>query len=75
MKRPTSVLVTSDNPNRAAVQALISRSYELHAKKKTAAELKRTVRENKRKAGFVCKQIWIRPHDWPKVRAYLAKFA
>jgi hypothetical protein len=42
---------------------------------KTAAELKRTVRENKRKAGFVCKHVWIRPRDWPKVQKYLARFA
>ena len=38
----------------------------------TAAQRKRAERERRRKAGFVLRQIWVRPGDWPRVKRYLA---
>jgi hypothetical protein len=38
----------------------------------SAARRKRAERERRRKAGFVLRQIWVRPTDWPRVKRYLA---
>ncbi len=40
---------------------------------KTPAERKRTVRANKRKAGYVLKQIWVKPAWWARLRELLAE--
>jgi hypothetical protein len=40
---------------------------------KKAAELKRQNRERMRAAGFVIKQIWVRPADWPLVQKLVNK--
>lgn len=40
---------------------------------KTAAELKRIDRARKREQGYVLKQIWVRPNNWPKIKKYLDK--
>ncbi len=37
----------------------------------SAARRKRAERERRRKAGFVLRQIWVRPSDWPRVKRYL----
>lgn len=37
----------------------------------SAARRKRAERERRRKAGFVLRQIWVRPGDWPRVKRYL----
>jgi hypothetical protein len=37
----------------------------------SAARRKRAERDRRRKAGFVLRQIWVRPGDWPRVRRYL----
>lgn len=36
-----------------------------------AARRKRAERERRRKAGYVLRQIWVRPSDWPRVKRYL----
>jgi hypothetical protein len=36
-----------------------------------AARRKRAERERRRKAGFVLRQIWVRPGDWQRVKQYL----
>jgi hypothetical protein len=41
---------------------------------KSEAETKRTQRERMRAAGYVLKQIWILPRDWPRVRKFLNQF-
>jgi len=35
---------------------------------KSAAESKRIRRANKRKAGYVEKNIWVLPKSWPKIQ-------
>lgn len=40
----------------------------------SAAYRKRAERERRRKAGFVLRQIWVRPNDWPRVKMYLKAF-
>jgi hypothetical protein len=37
----------------------------------SSAARKRAERERRRKAGFVLRQIWVRPSDWPRVKRYL----
>ena len=37
----------------------------------SAAGRKRAERDRRRKAGFVLRQIWVRPSDWPRVKRYL----
>lgn len=37
----------------------------------SAARRKRAERERRRKAGFVLRQIWVRPGDWPRVKRCL----
>ena len=37
----------------------------------SAALRKRAERERRRKAGFVLRQIWVRPGDWPRLKRYL----
>ncbi len=37
----------------------------------SAARRKRAERDRRRKAGFVLRQIWVRPSDWPRVKRYL----
>ena len=37
----------------------------------SAARRKRAERERRRKAGFVLRQIWVRPGDWPRVKRFL----
>lgn len=38
---------------------------------KPATRRKRAERERRRKAGYVLRQIWVRPGDWPGVKRYL----
>jgi hypothetical protein len=38
---------------------------------KTRAEQKRSERTEKRRQGFVLKQFWIFPKDWPRAKRYL----
>lgn len=40
---------------------------------KTAAERKADERERMRARGFVLRQVWVHPKDWPRVQKYLAK--
>jgi len=40
---------------------------------KSAAELKRKDRARKREAGYILKQIWVKPENWPKIKKYLDK--
>jgi hypothetical protein len=41
--------------------------------REAAAARKRTERDRRREAGFVPREIWIRPADWPRVQKYLAR--
>ena len=34
---------------------------------KSQAEYKRTLREKKRKQGYVLKQIWVKPENWQAI--------
>jgi hypothetical protein len=36
---------------------------------KSTAERMRELRERMRAAGFVLRQVWVHPKDWPKVKA------
>lgn len=38
------------------------------------ADRKKADRERLRKEGFVLKQIWVRPQDWPRIKAYIERF-
>ena len=38
-----------------------------------SAELKRKDRARKRKEGFVLKQIWVKPDNWPKLKEHIKK--
>ena len=38
---------------------------------RVAVRRKRAERERRRKAGFVLRQIWVRPGDWPRLKRYL----
>lgn len=40
---------------------------------KTVAQRKASERDRMRAAGFVLKQIWIKPEDWERVKKYLAR--
>ncbi len=40
---------------------------------KTAAQRKRDERERMRERGFVLRQIWVHPKDYPRVQKYLAR--
>lgn len=40
---------------------------------KSSAELKRLDRTRKRDQGFVLKQIWVKPKDWPIIKKYIDK--
>ena len=35
---------------------------------KTAAEYKRELRKQKRKQGYILKQIWVKPEHWEKIK-------
>jgi hypothetical protein len=37
------------------------------------AERKRDERKRMRLAGFVLRQLWVHPADWPAVRAYVER--
>jgi hypothetical protein len=37
----------------------------------TAAERKRAERERMRLEGFVLRQVWVHPDDWPRVSRYV----
>jgi hypothetical protein len=41
---------------------------------KDAAERKRDERDRMRAEGYVLRQIWVKPKDWPRVQKYLARF-
>jgi hypothetical protein len=43
--------------------------------REAAAARKRIERERRREAGFVPREIWIRPADWPRVQKYLARIS
>jgi hypothetical protein len=38
---------------------------------RTAAERKQDERERMRARGFVLRQVWVHPKDWPRVQKYL----
>lgn len=40
---------------------------------KTTAERMRELRERMRAAGFVLRQVWVHPRDWPKVKAEIER--
>jgi hypothetical protein len=40
---------------------------------KDAAQRKRDERERMRKAGFVLRQFWVHPKDWPRVTKFLER--
>lgn len=40
---------------------------------KSAAERKREERERMRDNGFVLRQFWVHPKDWPRVQTYLLR--
>lgn len=40
-----------------------------------AARRKRAERDRKRAAGFVLRQIWVQPADWPRVKRYIDTLA
>jgi hypothetical protein len=40
---------------------------------KDAAQWKGKERERMRKAGYVLRQIWVKPEDWPKVQRYIKR--
>ena len=40
---------------------------------KSVAERKRDERERMRDAGFVLRQFWVHPQDWPRVQKYLTR--
>ena len=40
---------------------------------KTVNERKADERARMRAAGFVLRQFWVHPDDWPKVQKYLAR--
>ena len=41
---------------------------------KSDAQRKRAERKRMREAGYVLRQFWVYPDDWPRVRAYLRQF-
>ena len=41
---------------------------------KTAAQRKAAERQRARSAGYVLRQFWIHPKDWPRVQKYLKRF-
>lgn len=40
---------------------------------RTAAQRKAAERERMREAGYVLRQFWVHPQDWPRVQAYLKR--
>lgn len=40
---------------------------------KSGAERKQDERDRMRARGFVLRQIWVHPKDWPRVQTYLAR--
>ena len=40
---------------------------------KTAAARKQDERDRMRARGFVLRQVWVHPKDWPRVQTYLAR--
>lgn len=40
---------------------------------KTPTEKQRTLRGNKRKAGYVLKHVWVKPEWWKEVQALISK--
>jgi hypothetical protein len=40
---------------------------------KDAAQRKRDERQRMRKAGYVLRQMWVRPEDWRRVQNYLRR--
>jgi hypothetical protein len=41
--------------------------------REVAAARKRIERDRRREAGFVPREIWVRPADWPRVEKYLLR--
>lgn len=39
--------------------------------RQAGAERKRAERKRKRQAGFVLRQVWVHPDDWPRVRRFI----
>jgi hypothetical protein len=37
----------------------------------TAAEQKRQHRDRMRQLGYVLKQLWVKPREWPRVQAFI----
>lgn len=42
---------------------------------RTAAQRKAAERARLREQGFVLKEVWVRPDDWPRLQAYAARLA
>lgn len=42
-------------------------------KAKTPAERKADERERMRAGGFVLRQLWVHPKDWPRVKTYVLR--
>jgi hypothetical protein len=40
---------------------------------KSAAQRKRDERARAREKGYVLRQFWVHPQDWPRVQAYLLR--
>lgn len=40
---------------------------------RTATERKQDERERMRERGYVLRQIWVHPKDWPRVQKYVAR--
>ena len=49
------------------------RAIAVMAAARTAAQRKADERERMRARGFVLRQIWVHPKDWPRVQKYLAR--
>ena len=42
---------------------------------KSSAQRKQDERMRMRVQGYILRQIWIKPKDWPRVQRYLKRFA
>lgn len=42
---------------------------------KSTAERMQKLRDGMRAAGFVLRQVWVHPADWPKIKAAIARAA
>jgi len=52
----------------------MSAIHRREMKKTATARWKRAERQRMRDAGFVLRQIWVRPEDWERIQNYLRRF-